>query len=129
MVGVGSRVGGGPMLVLGSLIVFLHCTVTGPDNCAASAAAEEDEESLDVHLSLDVRCTSDDTMAVTSKDLRLDPKFPGGSGGRVGVGGGGLVGGWGWVARAAVCTAGRRGQRLTPCRTRSRCLPLPASAR
>ena len=107
MVGVGSRVGGGPLLVLGSLIVFLHCTVTGPDNCAASAAAEEDEESLDVHLSLDVRCTSDDTMAVTSKDLRLDPKFPGGSCGRVGVGCGGLVGGWGVGVGGGVGWRGR----------------------
>ncbi|KAL4430045.1 hypothetical protein ABPG77_004415 [Micractinium sp. CCAP 211/92] len=39
--------------------------------------AAEDDDFLDVQLALDVRCTSDDTISVTSKDLQLDPSYPG----------------------------------------------------
>ncbi|GAB4818365.1 hypothetical protein N2152v2_005411 [Parachlorella kessleri] len=35
--------------------------------------ATEDEDWIDVTFSLDVRCTSEDTMDVTSDDLQLDP--------------------------------------------------------
>lgn len=38
--------------------------------------AAEDDDFLDVQFGLDVRCTSDDTIAVTSKDLQLDPQHP-----------------------------------------------------
>lgn len=34
-----------------------------------------------MHFALDVRCTSDDTISVTSKDLQLDPQHPGGRSG------------------------------------------------
>lgn len=39
--------------------------------------AAEDDDWIDVTFSLDVRCTSDDTMDVTSDDLQLDPAHPG----------------------------------------------------
>ncbi|KAL4444006.1 hypothetical protein ABPG75_011743 [Micractinium tetrahymenae] len=38
--------------------------------------AADDDDFLDVQLSLDVKCTSDDTISVTSKDLQLDPAYP-----------------------------------------------------
>lgn len=38
--------------------------------------ATEDDDFTDVTLSLDVRCTGDETVSVTSNDLRLDPEFP-----------------------------------------------------
>jgi hypothetical protein len=37
----------------------------------------DDDDFLDVHFVLDVKCTSDDTISVTSKDLQLDPNCPG----------------------------------------------------
>ncbi len=44
---------------------------------APPPASAEDDDFLDVQLALDVRCTSDDTISVTSKDLQLDPSYPG----------------------------------------------------
>lgn len=38
--------------------------------------AGDDDDFLDVTFRLDVKCTSDDTIAVTSKDLQTDPAFP-----------------------------------------------------
>lgn len=58
--------------------------------------ATEDDDFLDVHFALDVRCTSDDTISVSSKDLQLDPRHPGA-----------CLAGWlaGW-GRRSVCLAG-----------------------
>ena len=39
--------------------------------------AAEDDDLVDIVLRLDVRCTTDDTMSVTSDDLQLDPLHPG----------------------------------------------------
>ena len=55
-----------------------------PARCAVPPRAD-DEDFLDVHLALDVKCTSDDTISVTSHDLQLDPQRPG------------AVGVWGWA--------------------------------
>lgn len=35
-----------------------------------------EDDFMDVEMSLDVKCTSDDTMDVTSNDLQLDNRYP-----------------------------------------------------
>lgn len=37
--------------------------------------AAEDDDILEITFTLDVKCTSDDTLSVTSDDLQLDPRF------------------------------------------------------
>lgn len=39
--------------------------------------ASEDSDLVDITLSLDVHCTSDETLSVTSNDLKLDPQHQG----------------------------------------------------
>ena len=39
--------------------------------------ATDDEDFLDINLTLSARCTGEETMAVTSKDLQLDERYPG----------------------------------------------------
>lgn len=35
--------------------------------------AAEDDDLVDINLSLDIKCNTDDTLSVTSNDLELDP--------------------------------------------------------
>lgn len=37
---------------------------------------EEDDDFTDVEFNIDVTCTTDDTLEVTSNDFQLDPRFP-----------------------------------------------------
>lgn len=37
----------------------------------------DDDDIVDIDLSLDVRCTTDETISITTDDIQLDPMHPG----------------------------------------------------